>query len=182
MLSTIPTVFHRDPRTGTVVPQPIDSCTWVLTGEGTCRIKYHGISVQLDRGGRWYQWTSWPGGYGCPDTFLPAHTSQQRDERSFGWMPLDDDDDTWWLITAALHDMLIPRAGTYELCGPGIRFNREGFDKPTLIYHRTAPVVDAPDRSYEGLLRLLRSGVWSGLVFEHPDGRLAKLSLADLPT
>jgi len=113
---------------------------------------------------------------------MSTYESMRRDQPSFGWFPLDDDHEVWWWIHDAVGDSPMVGVGSHELCGPGIRFNRERFDKPTLIYHRTAPLIPADDRSYEGLVRLLRPGHWSGLSFEHPDGRLAKLSLADLPT
>ena len=60
--------------------------------------------------------------------------------------------------------------GTYELCGPKLQGNPEGFAEHTLVRHGTE-VVDPP-RTWDGLRDFLASYDGEGIVFHHPDGRM----------
>jgi hypothetical protein len=68
--------------------------------------------------------------------------------------------------------------GTYELLGPKINGNPEGYDSHTLIRHDYAQPVDAP-RDYESLRKWLLDHQYEGIVWHHPDGRMAKLKRRD---
>ena len=74
--------------------------------------------------------------------------------------------------------------GTYELCGPKVNGNPEGYERHTLVRHDVAERLDASDLSFDGLARvmaLLGDRGIEGLVWHHPDGRMAKLKVRDFP-
>ena len=78
------------------------------------------------------------------------------------------------------------RQGTYELCGPKVQGNPEGYDGHVLVRHADAETVllfDFPDpdfRDFEFVVGdLLRRRGWEGVVWHHPDGRMAKLKARD---
>ncbi len=68
--------------------------------------------------------------------------------------------------------------GTYELVGPKIQGNPEGFVEHTLVSHDLCDVVDAPT-DYEGLKAWFAGRDIEGVVWHHPDGRMAKIKAKD---
>jgi hypothetical protein len=79
--------------------------------------------------------------------------------------------------------------GTYELCGPKINGNPEGFTLHRLIRHADAETFGASGRTraaadVRNLVIALgqpSAGGWEGIVWHHPDGRMAKLKARDFP-
>jgi len=75
--------------------------------------------------------------------------------------------------------------GTYELAGPKVNGNPERLERNTLILHAHAEVQfdDPAMRSYDTIralvLRLVEANGWEGLVYHHPDGRMAKIKARD---
>ncbi len=103
----------------------------------------------------------------------------------FGWVPVE----TSGLLGLAVdainaHDLgkLLP--GTYELVGPKVNGNPDGWADHRLIEHATAeqaevPRLLLPERIKDVTLVCLSKG-WEGLVFTHPvDGRQAKIKVRD---
>jgi hypothetical protein len=73
------------------------------------------------------------------------------------------------------------KIGTYELCGPKINGNPEGFDHHELILHRDAEVFGNAPRDFAGLCDYMTNlGGYEGVVWHHPDGRMAKLKARDI--
>lgn len=56
--------------------------------------------------------------------------------------------------------------GTYEMCGPGIKGNREGLEKPWLYRHDSMVMLTAP-RDYESLIWYLNQHQIEGLVWRY---------------
>jgi hypothetical protein len=82
-------------------------------------------------------------------------------------------------------------AGTYELCGPKVNGNPEGIEHHLIISHADAEVIELGDW-YEKVaarpddLRPLAAELMAslptgceGIVWHHPDGRMAKLKVRD---
>lgn len=65
--------------------------------------------------------------------------------------------------------------GTYELCGPKVNNNPEKFEHHTYVKHG-----DETIRHFElklnWVLNFLRNSDIEGVVFHHPDGRMAKIT------
>lgn len=72
--------------------------------------------------------------------------------------------------------------GTYELCGPKINGNPEGYDRHVLISHEYAEELHGVPRDYDGLAAWLADCEFEGIVWHHPDGRMAKIKRRDFPT
>ena len=71
--------------------------------------------------------------------------------------------------------------GTYELVGPKVQGNVEHEEKHRLVPHTTAALAfheDVP-RTFEGIQEWMRGKDIEGIVFHHPDGRMAKIKLRD---
>jgi hypothetical protein len=70
--------------------------------------------------------------------------------------------------------------GTYELCGPRVQGNPEGFDEHVLVVHGYAHLFAFP-RTYDEIKKALTDPSWTyeGVVFHHPDGRMAKIKKRD---
>ncbi len=193
-MKKMPTVFVRDFGTGPhyVTEQVTPGCEWVLAGEGTATRKYDGACVMLDEQGRWWGRREIKPGKETPPYFVEA----DRDDvtgKVMGWEPIgyssfakypaealreteENCEDPWtgW------------KPGTYELIGPRINGNPERYDCHWLIRHEDADVLLLPHRSYEhlrdALLRARAEWGYEGVVFKHPDGRMAKLKAKDFPT
>jgi hypothetical protein len=69
-------------------------------------------------------------------------------------------------------------AGTWELCGPKVQGNPEGFENHILIYHGIVDLPDAP-RTFNELRAYFESHDLEGIVWHHPDGRMAKIKARD---
>jgi hypothetical protein len=181
----IPTLFERDfdndPRhvLRTVTP----GCEWVLAGEGKATRKYDGTCVMLDNAGEWWARREVKPGKSPPPGFVAADTDTATGKTT-GWEPIAQSSFAKFHAEALanLHAWI---PGTYELCGPKINGNPENFDKHVLIAHIDAEVLEVPDLSYEGLRRRLEPregfGFIEGIVWHHPDGRMAKLKVRDFP-
>ena len=67
--------------------------------------------------------------------------------------------------------------GTYELVGPKIQANPYGLKVHKLLPHGCVEVV--VERTFEGIKSWLEENEEEGLVFHHPDGRMAKIRRSD---
>ena len=76
-----------------------------------------------------------------------------------------------WMRDGALAD------GTYELCGPKVQKNTEGFEHYTLVRHG-CETLDAP-RDFDGLKAFLKDCPHEGIVWHHQDGRMVKIKRTD---
>ena len=70
--------------------------------------------------------------------------------------------------------------GTYELVGPKVQGNPENYDAHMLVRHGTVVVLGAP-RSYDDLAEFMNDFPHEGIVWHHPDGRMAKIKRRDFP-
>ncbi len=191
----IPTLFVRDPNDRKhVLPEVTPGCEWVLAGEGTATRKYDGTCC-LVRDGRLLRRMELPltkeyrakrkAGYAGPTwehqlpepEWEPAQPTFDAGSGSWpGWLPVGDGPEDRWHREAV--GSVIPLDGTYELVGPKVQGNSEGYDAHVLIAHECAEEVDAP-RDFAGLAAWLRATTYEGIVWHHPDGRMAKLKRRD---
>ncbi len=182
----VPTVFVRDPDDrGHVLPEVRPGCEWVLAGEGTPTRKYDGTCVMLDGGGAWWARREVKPGRAAPDGFVPVETDGVTG-RTVGWEPVEASGFARWFGEA--REAIGPagpehRPGTYELCGPKINGNPEGYGAHVLILHADAErVAVGVPVTFASLRALLGDGfAHEGIVWHHPDGRMAKLKRRDFP-
>jgi hypothetical protein len=175
----IPTVFIREfgvggPGEVLIKPDVTPGCEWVLAGEGIATRKWDGTCVMI-RGGVMLKRYDAKHGKKPPPTFEPAQPEPDPYTGHWpGWVPVGDGPDDRWhreAFSGAWTD------GTYELCGPRIQKNPERLSEHVLIPHG-GHVLNMP-RDFDGLREALRGADIEGIVWHHPDGRMAKIKGRD---
>lgn len=185
----IPTVFRRDPNDMSRVLSEVNSgCEWVLNGEGVATRKYDGTCVMLDDGGQWWARREVKSGKTPPENYIPVATDEITG-KTMGWEPIRQSP----FNKAHLDALQVNHGhewtpGTYELIGPKINDNPERLERHDLRMHRLAETYGTTGvpRRFEDLKRLVLAlnqygSGWEGVVFHHPDGRMAKLKARDFP-
>lgn len=185
-MKKIPTIFVRDYNNmSRVLRYPNPVCTWVFEGEGVATRKYDGLCC-IVKEGRLYKRRVVKKGYSVPNGFL-REDYDTKTGKTFGWMPVTEEKDDRWHREAfhgvPLYGSDIFDDGTYELCGPKIQGNPEGFSRHVLVphprYSTAKPDFIPIDRTYDDILRELSLYDVEGLVFHHQDGRMAKIKKRD---
>lgn len=169
--------FEENPKYVTDIPNP--ECAWVFEGEGTPTRKYDGTCCMFD-GTSWFKRREIKPGRTAPAEFIELNNDPNTGKR-MGWMPLTAEDKLHWEAIATHEGTFAP--GTYEMCGPkvrgrGSRHNPEDLEGHIMIAHASAEVLDCP-REYGALKEWLREIDFEGVVFHHPDGRMAKIKRRD---
>lgn len=178
-MNKIPTIFVRDmsKQPALVTPVWTVGCEWVRDGEGVATRKYDG-SCCLIRDGKLYKRRELRRGDAIPADFENLGTDENTG-KTVGWVPvMGGSEDRWHL--AALASQPSWDDGTYELIGPKTQGNKDGFDIQTLIRHGATRFHSDPPRDFDGLKELLEElpGI-EGIVWHHPDGRMAKIKRRD---
>jgi len=177
----IPTLFIREMQDGKFLATPkVDpECVWVLYGEGIATEKIDGSCCLVHNGapyrrhrvkdGRkpppgWLHWSFDPdqeSGHGWVE--VTSHAADQYHLEAWTKMPSTD----------------IVEGATYELVGPALQSNPYGYSEHRLIRHGVT-LLGAP-RSFAMLLPYLATvkADIEGIVWWHPDGRMAKLKRKD---
>jgi len=163
----------------------VPGAEWVLAGEGTATRKFDGTCCMV-RAGKLYKRYDAKHGKTPPEGFEPAQEADPVTGHLPGWLPVGDGpDDRWhreaWANSA---DPEKPAGvavglpdGTYELVGPKVQGNPEGFARHTLIPHG-AELLQAP-RDYDGLKAAFVDADIEGIVWHHSDGRMVKIKAKD---
>lgn len=175
-MKKIPTLFLRDEANrARVTDTPNPDCTWVLQGEGVATKKWDGTSCLVRRDQLYKRYDAKHGKL-PPPGFEPVQDPDPITGHWPGWLWLSKDD-RWHLLV--LPQVVGLEDGTYELCGPAINGNPDKFASHVLIKHGVH-VLPVRERTYAALGQYLVDHPMEGLVFHHPDGRMAKLKSCDL--
>lgn len=181
-MQKIPTLFRRDPdNMKRVLPEVNPDCRWVLAGEGVPTRKYDGTCVMLDEDDHWWARREVKPGKQPPDNYVPISTDEATG-KTVGWEPIEQSAFAKFHAEALERGDLLPfyQFGTYELCGPKVNGNPEGTRVHTLIRHVDAQQFDDIPRDFDSLRGwLLAHPEFEGIVWHHPDGRMAKLKRRD---
>jgi hypothetical protein len=181
-MKKIPTIFERDwdGDRSRVVDKPHPDCGWVFAGEGVATRKYDGTSC-LIRDGKLYKRRELKKGQVAPPDFEVA-THDEETGKTVGWVPVGDGPEDRWHREAFGVGRPLQRVwpnGTAELLGPHVQGNPERLDEDELWYHSNAQEYPDAPRTFDGLRAWLDGRDIEGLVFHHPDGRMAKIKLRD---
>ena len=181
-MKKIPTLFIRDPSNPLRVINEVNSlCQWVVNGEGIATRKWDGQPILLQDGLMYKRYTGDIKGYsGNP----------------LGAISCGEEEDTtpiWWVIVTYRNEDKHIRAtmenqrlwnkahnGTYEIVGPNFCHNREKVDKDLLIKHGSNGMFSSAPTNFVDLVEWIRNFDIEGLVWHHPDGRMAKIRKSDL--
>jgi hypothetical protein len=176
----IPSVFKRNYEGDRLIrDEVVEGCEWVLAGEGVATVKYDGTACAI-RGGKLFKRYDAKGGKPPPPGFEPAQEPDPVTGHWPGWVPVGDDPSDKYHREAfdpALRD------GTYELCGPKVQGNPHGLTAHELLPHGIllglAQDASTTPRTFDGLREYLAPAPIEGIVFHHPDGRMAKVKRTD---
>lgn len=177
-MNKIPTIFIRDMshQPALVTPEWHPDCLWVRDGEGIATRKYDGTSC-LVRDGKLYKRRELRPGDVAPSDFESLGTDENTG-KTVGWVPVGDGPEDRW-HREALSSLPYWNNGTYELLGPKIQGNKDRFEVHMLQAHKLAQTYALVPRLFESLRTWLSEHYIEGLVWHHPDGRMAKIKRRD---
>lgn len=186
-MNKVPTLFRRNAGGNRrhVTPVVVYGCEWVLAGEGVMTRKYDGRCCMFD-GTAWWARREVKPGKSAPPSFA-ALSIDEHTGKTIGWEPIGRSPFAKFHAEALVEETGREwLAGTYELCGPKIQGNPEGYAVHCLVSHeRDVDVIDPlVDRAptFELIrdlaLALGEEGI-EGIVWHHPDGRMAKCKARD---
>lgn len=178
-MKKIPTLFRRDPDDmKRVLPEVNPKAQWVIDGEGVATRKYDGTCVMLDETGWWARREVKPG-KAAPPNYRPISTDPNTG-KTMGWEPIEQSAFAKFFAEALeLSGELVDAVGTYELIGPKINGNPEGATRHVLYRHDWAEMLPMAPRTFQQLRGYLEDFQFEGIVWHHPDGRMAKIKRKD---
>ena len=182
-MKKIPTLYVRDaanPKRVTAEITP--GCEWVLGGEGRATKKWDGTACAVIGGILYKRYDGHRGDNPAPPGFVNAEPGSTH---KVGWLPVGDGPEDQWHRDAWTRGGY--GDGTWELCGPKVQGNPHGFEHHVLIPHGVAeaPLTlalteDRRGEAYAFIEMFLRGyEVAEGVVWHHPDGRMAKIKRRD---
>lgn len=185
-MQKIPTLFQRDPDDrARVLPDVTPGCEWVLAGEGKPLRKHDGTCVLIRRDGlavRAFTRREVKPGKTPPTGFVQVEHDEATG-KTVGWEPGEQSPFAKPLRQAIEDAEEPPLPGTYELCGPKINGNPDGYEGHVLIPHAEAEgfrfIASLTYENVRDAVTQLGKLGWEGLVWHHPDGRMAKIKAKD---
>jgi hypothetical protein len=177
-MKKIPTLFERDWEgdRSRVLSAVRPGCEWVLAGEGTAMRKLDGACCMV-RDNMLYKRRVLCKGERAPSDFEIVDADEETGKIA-GWMPVGDGPEDKYYREALKRDAGFD--GVFELVGPKVQGNPEWYDRHSLVWHEDAVLImDGVPRTFEGLRAWLADRDIEGIVFHHPDGRMAKIKKRD---
>lgn len=181
-MKKIPTIFNRDweGNRSLVTQEQNPECEWVFAGQGTPTRKWDGTSCLVQDGKLFKRYELKPGKT-APEGFFPAQDVDAETGKQPGWVPVRDGPEDAYHMQAWNYEEIYehPTAdGTYELVGPKIQGNPDDFGGYCLQKHGDETLASVP-RTFQGLKDYLSFVPIEGVVWHHPDGRMAKIKSRD---
>lgn len=161
----------------------VPGAEWVINGEGIATRKWDGTCCMI-KDGEFYKRYDAKKGKTPPEGFIPAQEPDPITGHWPGWLKVGDSKEDIWHREGFYNAKAIIEPdeelqdGTYELVGPKINGNRDGFDLHTMRLHGGLVVADAP-RTFEELKAWFAEQNIEGIVWHHPDGRMVKIKKKD---
>ena len=180
-MKKIPSVFLRDWNGDrSRVTRDINSnAAWVLAGDGVPTRKWDGTAILIEDGVAFKRYERSPG-KAPPEGFRPAQEIDPDTGKQPGWVPT---------YPAASEDRWLYEAigigrwpdGTYELVGPKVQGNPENLSEHQLLRHgaERLDAMYAGNLTYGSIRNFLIMFPMEGIVWHHPDGRMAKIKRRD---
>jgi len=157
-----------------VVDKVYAGCEWVLNSEGVATQKLDGTCCMV-RDGKLYKRRELREGDVVPESFELVGKDEETG-KSVGWVPVGEGPEDRWHRAAFSSEL---PDGTYELIGPKVQGNPEGALEHMLVSHNTTRSYADVPRTFGGLREWFRGKDIEGIVWHHPDGRMAKIKLRD---
>ena len=174
-----PTIFVRDEVNRKIVTKEVNPvCQWVFDGEGVATRKYDGTCCKIENNVL-YKRREVKKGKQEPDGFDLVSTDDITGKK-VGWVKVSDTNEDQW-HRQGFDALENKQDGTYELCGPKVQGNPENYESHVLIRHATAEIIDGLLITYDEIRDVIlnHSPPIEGIVYHHPDGRMAKIKARD---
>ena len=180
-MKKIPTFFEKDSTNLGRVVNFIPVCNqWVIT-HGIATRKYDGTACAIIDG-ELYKRYDVKKGRSIPNGAIPCQKADTITGHHPHWVKVTSNDKYHLEGFANSKNTFDLSDGTYELVGPKVQGNAEGFSIHMLIPHKTY-VLDLTDLSFEGIREYLTYNTYEGIVFHHKntltDGRMCKIRRKD---
>lgn len=177
----IPTLFLRDPedmRRLTREYHPTAE-SWIRAGGLRATRKFDGVCHGLTTSGRWMARREVKPGKAAPEGFEPLETDPETG-KTVGWEPVEQSSfyGAFRAARAAAGEGVDWTPGTYELCGPTVNRNPEGYDEHVLVPHGQFILRDVP-LGYDELATYLTDLRYEGVVWHGQYGPVAKIKRRD---
>jgi hypothetical protein len=182
-MKKISTVFKKDPNNLALVINEVNPENhWVLDGEGIATRKWDGTACAVIDG-ELYKRYDVKKGKSVPECAIPC---QEPDEITGHWPHWvkcnrsNPGDKYHWEAFDSVDKYGDGHRtdGTYELCGPKINGGKEKFSHHWLVPHGYHSYLTL-SRTFESIHDFLGKNDIEGIVFHHPDGRMAKIRKSD---
>lgn len=180
-MQKIISLFQRNYETDRLVRDEVTpGAEWVINGEGIATRKWDGTCCLIEKGQLFKRYDA-KKGKTPPEGFMPAQEPDPVTGHWPGWVKISDtgNEDKWHreaFMNTPTDDLAL--GGTYELVGPRINGNQEGFEKHFLIPHG-ADILERAPRTFNELKDWLDQLRIEGIVWHHPDGRMVKIKKRD---
>jgi hypothetical protein len=162
-MKKIPTLFVRDySQGGFVIPEVNPVAEWVMEDAYPAHRKYDGVcmglfptvkgEIRIEKGigsgeidvpedidAIWMARREVKQGWEFPEDFVIEQFDSQT-KKTFGWVPAEQSPFYKYFLDA-LDDLQDRYFGTYELCGPKVNGNPEGFKAHKLVNHEQTELI-----------------------------------------
>lgn len=159
----------------------VPGAEWVLAGEGIPTRKHDGTCCLIREGVLYKRYEVKPGST-PPAGFEPATDVDPNTGKQQGWLRVGDGPEDKWFAAAFASGQDFSgnplSDGTYELCGPKVQGNPEGYEHHVLVPHGCEP-LEANPRSFDEIREFLAQQDIEGIVWHHADGRMVKIKARD---
>lgn len=180
-MQKIISVFQRNYETDRLIrDEVVPGAEWVLAGEGIATRKYDGACCMVKSGVLFKRYDAKKGKQ-PPPGFIPAQDPDPVTGHCPGWLKVGYGPEDRWSRVAFENSRVMQADlsdGTYEAVGPHFQGNPERFLIDSLVRHGSAILANCP-RSFGGIRAYLEPLDIEGIVFHHPDGRMAKVKKRD---
>jgi len=180
-MKKISTVFKKDPNNLALVISEVNpENQWVIDGEGVATRKWDGTACAVIDGVPYKRYDV-KKGKSVPEGAIPCQEPDEVTGHWPHWVKCDRNnpaDKYHWEAWDKAKEQMVVLDGTYELCGLKINGNNERMDNHLFISH-SASVMVMENRSFEFIKGFLKVNDMEGIVFHHPDGRMAKIRKTD---
>lgn len=195
-MKKIPTIFVRDtaPKTRRVTPVLTPGCEWIIEDGVVATRKRDGTAVMVNEDGSAWKRYDAKHGKSPPERFIACQDPDPAGHWP-GWVPVRGG------TTDDMHLCSVPwpkEPGTYEFCGPKVNGNPERVAEHTFFKHgaeplslfllqtvvrvaegKEVPATESPELLFKEVLTFLHRNPIEGVVWHHPDGRMAKIKSRD---
>jgi hypothetical protein len=155
----------------------VPGAEWVLEGDGVATRKYDGSCCMIKEGILYKRYDA-KAGRTPPEGFIAAQEPDAKTGHWPGWIKVGDGPEDRWFREAFMNTIMEKRDGTYEAIGPHFQGNPERLGIEVLEPHGREVLQGFP-RTFFGIKEALERLDIEGVVFHHPDGRMAKVKKKD---